>query len=268
MKKRKMTKTLFNRVKMNQVSRGQFIIRVKLWAMKLKILPLFAWAMLSFNLYALEYKTYLFSELSQKMGYPNETYFGSSEDQIANLETYISKEDTFYKEINSYLRYFPAPYDWNGLSPEQAKLMVENIDRIYNKIPALPQDLILFRGVNLKYRHNKSFAMGEEFNELGYLSTSSTFKVATHFATKLNDSSAENKKAILVLYQNRSEHKGILIDQNEDEVLIKHRQPLRVMALKKNNPLYELYLVQICKLSCEQEINKDIERFWNNFKAN
>lgn len=236
--------------------------------MKLGPLTILVSAVLSFNLYALEYKTYHFTELSQKLGYPNETYFESSEDQIADLETYISKEDTFYKEINSYLRYFPAPYDWNGLSPDQAELMVKNIDQIYNKIPALPQDLVLFRGVNLKYRHNKSFAMGEEFNELGYLSTSSTFKVATHFATKLNDSSSENKKAIFVLYQSGSEHKGILIDQNEDEVLIKHRQLLRVMALKKNNPIYEIYLVQLCSLNCEQEINKDIELFWTKFKVN
>lgn len=234
--------------------------------MKLKYYAFIILLILSFNLHALEYKTYSFAELSQQLGYPDESYFGSSDDEISDLETYISKEDTYYKEINSYLRYFPAPYDWYGISPEQAKIMVNNIDSIFTKIPAIPQDLLLFRGINLKYRKNKSFDIGEEFIEKGYVSTSTSLKVATHFATKLNDTSALTKKAVLVLYQNTPTHQGILIDQNEDEVLLKRDQPMKVMAYKKTNTLYETYLVQVCKTSCETEMNQDIKNYWIQFK--
>jgi hypothetical protein len=214
----------------------------------------------------LEYKIYSFAELSQQLGYPDESYFGSSDDEISDLETYISKEDTHYKEINNYLRYFPAPYDWYGIGPEQAKTMVKNIDSIFTKIPTIPQNLLLFRGVNLNYRKNKSFDIGEEFIEKGYVSTSTSLRVATHFATKLNDTSASTKKAVLVLYQNTPNHKGILIDQNEDEVLLKRDQPMKVMAYKKTNPLYETYLVQVCKTSCEKEMNQDVKNYWSQFK--
>lgn len=235
--------------------------------MKLKSIILIPLVLLSLNLGAVEYKIYDFANLQKSLGYPNDTYFGASDEQIADLETYISKEDTYYKEINSYLRYFPAPYEWFGISPEQAKVMVENIDGLYAKTPTLPEDLILFRGVNLKYRKNRSFSIGEEITEKGYVSTSTTLAVAKHFAIKLNDTSAGTKKAVLVLYQENSDHKGILIDQNEDEVLLRRDQALKVMATKSTHSLYETYLVQVCKLTCEQIMNKDIEKFWLAFKG-
>ncbi|MGZ3789996.1 MAG: ADP-ribosyltransferase [Bacteriovorax sp.] len=232
----------------------------------MKLLSLIILTALSFDLCALEYKTYPFAELSHQLGYPNATYFGSTDDEIMDLETYTSKEDTYYQEINSYLRFFPAPYTWNGTSPEQAKKIVASIDTIFSRLPSLPQDLILFRGVDLKYRKNKSFAIGQEFVEKGYVSTSASFKVAEYFATGINGESTKSKKAIFVLYQNLPDQKGILIDQGEDEILLKHEQLLKVMSRKKNNSSYETYLVQVCKISCDQQMNKDIDRFWNHFE--
>jgi hypothetical protein len=223
--------------------------------MKFKSLILLLTIGLSLDLYALEYKTYRFDDLSHQLGYPSVTYFGSSEGEIQDLETYSSKEDTFYKEINNYLRFFPNAYEWNGTGPEQAKSIVESIDKIYTKIPSIPQELILFRGVDLKYRKNKSFTVGEEFVEKGYVSTSTSFKVANYFATEIDGNSSASKKAIL-------------IDQNEDEVLLKHGQVLRVMLMRKTNSTYETYLVQVCKISCDKQMNKDIEKFWKSFKEN
>ncbi|MCM2348672.1 MAG: ADP-ribosyltransferase [Bacteriovoracaceae bacterium] len=235
--------------------------------MKLKSLILLIFIVLSPELYALEYKTYKFHKLANQLGYPNETYFGSTAEEVFDLETYTSKEDTFYREINDYLRFFPAPYDWNGTSPEDARAMVASIDKIFARIPAIPQDLILFRGVGLKHRKNQSFRIGVELVEKGYVSTSTSFKVAQHFATKNSDESKIVKKVIFVLYQNYPGQKGILIDQGEDEVLLKHGQALKVMALKKIGLVNEIYLVQVCKISCVKRMNKDIARFWKNFKS-
>ncbi|MDD4973833.1 MAG: ADP-ribosyltransferase [Bacteriovorax sp.] len=236
--------------------------------MKFKSLIIFIFIVLSFDLYAFEYKTYRFDDLSHQLGYPSETYFGSGEDEIQDLETYSSKEDNFYKEINNYLRIFPRPYEWTGTSPEKAKIIVANIDKIFTKIPSIPQELILFRGVDLKYRNNKSFTIGEEFVDKGYVSTSTSFKIANYFATEINGESSVSKKAIFVLYQNLPDQKGILIDQNEDEVLLKHGQVLKVMSTRKTNSAYETYLVQACKNSCDKQMDKDIETFWKSFKEN
>lgn len=235
--------------------------------MKLKSLFLLIFAILSFNLQALEYRAYKFDELSRQLGYPNETFFGSTEDEIQDLETYISKEDEFYKEINGYLRFHPAPYDWSGTSPEYAKVIVANMDKIFGRVPSVPQNLVLFRGVNLDHRKNKSYKIGEEFIEKGYASTSTSFKVAHYFAVEKADySTAKKKKAIFVLYQTRPGQKAILINANEDEVLLKHHQRLKVMAKRNTSPSYETYLVQLCNIQCDKRMNKDITRFWKNYK--
>lgn len=219
---------------------------------------------LSFDLSAIEYKAYDFKDLSLELGFPDKTYFGSNEEEILDLETYTSKEDTFYKEINSYLRMHPDPYEWFGISPDRAAGIVENIDKIYLRAPALPMNLILFRGMDLKYRKNKSYRLGEEFIEKGYASTTTSLKVAHYFATIIHED-ALSKKAIFVLYQNQADQKGILIDQEEDEVILNRGQKFRVMKIKKNRT-YETYLVQICKKICEQKMNFDIKRFWSSFK--
>ena len=224
---------------------------------------------LSFDLYALEYKTYLFSDLSKQLGYPSETFFGSTQDQINDLESYTSKYDSFYREINNYLRFYPEPYEWDGTGPADAKIIVSHMDSIFKKVPALPKDLILFRGVDLKYRKNKSFSIGEEFLDKGFFSTSTSFKVAKYFAAEMDiEKRTETKKAIYVIYQNQNSpnEKGILIDQNEDEVILKHGQVLKVMAFKKSNTVYETYLIQLCSLKCNLQLNSDVQKFWKRFQ--
>lgn len=210
-------------------------------------------------------RVYDFKALYKNLGYPTPDYFGSNEQTIQDLDSYISKEDAFYEEINGYLRFYPAPYDWSGTGPEDAKLMVKNIDGVFRKAPALPADLALFRGISLKYRDNKPYAAGEEFTDKGYASTSTSFKVANYFATGMHDDSAGQRKAVLVIYFNKPE-KGILIDQNEDEVILKHGTKFRVMAARNGNGC-DLYLTQVCAGACETILKNDVQNFWTNFSA-
>lgn len=210
-------------------------------------------------------RVYDFKALYKNLGYPSPDYFGSDEQTIMDIESYISKEDTFYEEINGYLRFYPAPYDWSGTGPEDAKLIVKNIDGIFRKAPPLPADLVLFRGLSLKYRGNKPYPAGEEFTDKGYASTSTSFKVANYFATGMHDDSAGERKAILVLYFDKAE-KGIMIDQNEDEVILKHGSKFRVMETRDGNG-YDLYLTQVCAGACETVLRKDVKDFWTSFSA-
>jgi hypothetical protein len=239
--------------------------------MKTKLLSLLFFVTLSFSAAALEYKTYDFQKLSQTLGYPDRSYFGSTESEIIDLDTYTSTEDTYYIEINGYLRNFPIKYSWNGIGPETAKGIVGSINKIIERVPVIPNDLILFRGIDLKFRNQESYKIGEEIIEKGFLSTSTTFDIAYEF-TKDNGSKnpVRTKKAILVLYQeNDSQEKGILIDeQSEDEVLFSNGKLLKFMSVKNLNPYFESYLVQICKVTCAKEMNFDIQKYWTNYKIN
>lgn len=205
------------------------------------------------------YKNYQFSELYSKLHYEPGYYFGGSPEEISDLETYISKDDSWYKEINSYLRNFPKTnYEWYSISPDRAKSMVKNIDKIISLTPALPEDLILFRGVDLKYRGSKSFLEGETFIEKGYASTSTSFKVAEYFATKISESNS--KKAIFVFYSSKKDLKGFLIDRDEDEVLLSRNLKIKVMTIiKKSN--YDLNIAQICDVKCEKKLPNIVGKY-------
>jgi len=207
-------------------------------------------------------KVYDFKALYKGLGY-TDTYFGATEDELFALNTYTSTEDTYYKEINDYLRFHPAPYDWSGTSPEDAKKLVEDIDRVFTRVPALPQDLILFRGLDLAFRGNKSYTYLEEFTDKAYFSTSTSFKVAERFAEDKDKPKA--KKAVLVIYSNQAGEKGILVGQGEDEVILRRGKTFKVMAKKKSGGSYEMYLVQACSASCEKTLRKDVSSFWDSF---
>jgi hypothetical protein len=225
--------------------------------------------LISFHSFTAYAGVYEFKNLESLLGYPNETYFGSPENAITDLEAYTSKEDTFYKEINSYLRYFPKDYDWNGIGPDSAKLMVENIDQIFDHVPSLPSDLIIFRGLDLNFRKNISYNIGDEFIEKAYVSTSTSFKIAKYFAIEMDAwGHPKTKKAIIAYYINRQNLKGILFDQAEDEVVLKHGEKIRIMAVKTQNSAYELYLAQICAQVCESTTSSQVMEFWEKFSPN
>jgi hypothetical protein len=210
---------------------------------------------------------YKFEQLADSLGYPNETYFGSTEEEIQDLETYTTKDDNFYKEINSFLRYFPKAYEWNGIGPADAKVMVNHIDHIFARVPSLPQDLILFRGIDLKFRESKSFKVGDEVIEKGYVSTTTSFNVAEYFAIELpsmDEQPSTARKAIFTYYINDKNLKGILIDGSESEVILKHGIKIRVMDLRNTHTPYDFYLAQICVKACEKIVDLKAREVWLN----
>ncbi|MDO8804950.1 MAG: ADP-ribosyltransferase [Elusimicrobiota bacterium] len=213
-------------------------------------------------------RVYDFKLLYGGLGYPSPDYFGSDETEVMDLESYTSKEDSFYGEINGYLRFYPAPYEWYGTGPEDAKIIVKNIDRVFDRAPALPGDLMLFRGLDLKFRDNKAYAIGEEFIDKGYVSTSVSYKVARYFAIEIGDNeTTASRKAVFALYLNRPGEKGILVDQGEDEVILRHGMKFRVMAKKDGVKKYDLYLVQACLSACADSLPGDVRGFWRNFSV-
>jgi hypothetical protein len=213
---------------------------------------------------------YNFKDLENKLGYPSHNFFGSTEQEILDLETYTSKDDAFYREINSFLRFFPKEYDWNGIGPKDAEGIVKNIDQVFTRVPELPADILLFRGVDLAYRKNLSFNIGDELIEKAYLSTSTTFKVAQYFAVGLNSdaSHVNSKRAVFIYYSNKPHLKGILFDQGEDEIILKHGERIRVMALNSKNKRYEIYLAQICDDMCAKDISTSMQAFWKQTQLN
>lgn len=213
-------------------------------------------------------RVYDFKTLYKGLGYPSPTFFGSNETELMDLDSYTSKQDAFYSEINGYLRFYPAPYDWYGTGPEDAKVIVANIDRIFTRAPALPADVVLFRGLDLKFRDGKPYAVNEEFIDKGYVSTSVSYKVAEYFTTIGDDKGKKDSgKAVFAIYHNRPGVKGILIDQGEDEVILKHGLKLKAMARRETGKGYDLYLVQACAAACDAVIREDVRGFWDNFKG-
>jgi len=209
---------------------------------------------------------YDFKILYASLGYPSPDYFGSSEEEVEDLNNYTSQEDPLYEEINGYLRFYPEPYDWYGTSPESAKTIVAHVDNIFARVPAIPADLILFRGLGLGYRADKPFNMGEEFVDKGYVSTSLSYSVARHFAIEMNEEKP-TRRAIFTIYLTRPGEKGLLVNQGEDEVILNRGRKFRVMAQKAGVKKYDLYLVQACAASCETTLRGDVQDFWTAFNV-
>ena len=197
-----------------------------------------------------------FASLYGRLGYAQTSnYFGASEQQVQSLQSYFWKEDPVYREVNGFLRYYPKPYEWYGTSPEDAKQIVEDIDAIFADVPELPEDLRLYRGMTLDWRANRSFDVGEEFVDAGFVSTSTSLSVVKHFAHGTGESSKKQaRSATFTLYLNEPHAQGILIDQGEDEVLLPRSQRFRIMARRvKGNQ--DRYLVQICGFSsCSEKV--------------
>ncbi|MGZ6473290.1 MAG: ADP-ribosyltransferase [Bdellovibrio sp.] len=202
---------------------------------------------------------YDFRTLQYKLKYVGYSWFGATEKEAGSLEDYINKHEEYYTEINRYLRFYPEPYEWYGKSPEDAEVDVRNIDNIFKRVPDLPSDIILFRGIRLDWKKNKSFEVGEIFTDKAFVSTSTDLKIADQFTY----GDTENGASIYVLYFNQPQAKGILIDQGEDEVLLQHDQTFKVMD-KNTSRDKTFYLVQICGFSsCSEEVQQqDAATYW------
>jgi hypothetical protein len=215
-------------------------------------------------------RTYEFKTLYSQLGYPDPGYFGASPEEIRDLATYTNQivADSYYRDINSYLRFYPEPYEWRTINPQQADAIVQNLDRLFTRVPPLPGDLILFRGLTLKFRGNRSYGVNEEFIEKSYASTTTSYLVARHFATLFTPiTDTTTLKAIFAIYNNHPGERGILINQEEDEVILRHGIQFRVMGRKEIGQKFDFYLIQACSNPCETFTRRDVEDFWTNFKT-
>jgi len=208
--------------------------------------------------------TYDFKKLHHDLGYEETSnYFGASPEAIDDLSQYTDKFEDYFAQINGYLRFYPHDYEWSGVGPNEAKIMVSKIDEIFIKIPPLPSDIILFRGLTMQWHHDLPFEIGEEYEDKAYISTTTTKSIAEYFGNGMNKDEQKEKGTVLALYFNSPESKGILIDQeNEDEVMLQHDQKFRMMERQlgsKNN----YYLVQICgPKQCSTEEPAFASKFW------
>jgi hypothetical protein len=192
-------------------------------------------------------KVYAFSDLYKSLNYSS-SYFEASSEQLQSLDNYTAKEDNYYTEINGYLRFYPASYTWYGTSPEDAAIEVKNIDAIFKAAPTIPADITLFRGVTLGWHKDRDFAIGEEFLDKAYVSTSTDIKVATQFAGGVSSAETDGKKskgALFMMYFLNKKPVGLLIDREEDEVILPHGQKFRIVGVKQLSK-FKAYLVQIC----------------------
>ena len=209
-------------------------------------------------------RLYDFGTLYKSLGYPSPDLFGSTAEEVSDLDAYTSQEDPIYTEINGYLRYYPAPYDWSGTGPEDARVIVARMDNIFARVPALPEDAVLLRGLGLGYRDNEPYTPGEEFVDKGYVSATASFKVAYHFAVEMDGREEKpSRRAVFALYFTRPE-RAILVDQGEDEAILPHGRRFRVMAARPGGK-YDLYLVQLCAASCETAVRPAAAAFWASF---
>jgi hypothetical protein len=206
--------------------------------------------------------TYTYQELYDKLEYSKIEKTLRSSPEMDSLAMYIDPSDTNYSEINQYLRHIP--HDWYAIGPKEAKATVKDIDYLMKNHPALSQDLVLFRGLNLNWRSNRPFKINEEFTDKAYISTSLNLKIAEQFATKENENGV-----LLVMYFENKPSKGILVPSNEaqeEEVLLERGMSFKVMDTKKRDS-YTLHLVQICGHSeCKRSIkNEDAKKIWAQF---
>lgn len=201
------------------------------------------------------YTTYDFQSLKKQLGYDANTHTNATAEELEALDTYSEKFDSYYRDINKYLRNYPNPfYDWDSISPKQAKVIARNLNSYILKSPTLPKNLILFRGSSLSFRKNKSYKLNEVIQEKGFLSTSTSLDVAEFFATEQCDQPhSPNRKAIHILYSSKAPLVGALINQGENEVLLNSGHKLKIMQLKQHGA-FDVYLTQICNKECDSKI--------------
>ncbi len=186
--------------------------------------------------------------------------FLSASERIA-IDKYAAYKIAYYEDINPYLRGQTVGYEY-ARDEEEIKFYVEKIDNGLRKVPALPKDLILFRGEGLGYRGNKPFQVGELNLQKAYVSTSTNEEEAKDFIT--------SNGTLFIIYSTQKTFRGIVINETEDEVLLPRGLYFKVMKtrLLKDKGVRDsayLALVQICESSsaCESTVsNKHANALW------
>lgn len=190
-------------------------------------------------------KIYNYDELYSALNYQAIEETVRNSDQMDSLNQYVYSFDSYYQEINDYLRYYPGKYNWYGIGPRDARKYIKDINFLIKNHPTLPKDLTLFRGLDLTWRKNKPFQIGEKFSDKAFTSTSLNLKIAEEFASQERETSKNSEKALFVMYFANPLQKGILVSKDEEEVILPSGLTFKVMKAKDKQQ-YQMYLIQVC----------------------
>jgi len=192
-----------------------------------------------------------------------------SDESLWALHDYTNVDETFYVDINSYLRAktvlgsvaptYPTPFEavkfpenirFENFSQQEIYEKIMGLDKIFLELPDLPRDITLFRGISLDWRKGRPFEVGEEYEDAAYISSSMKQTYAETFTYS-------NSGALLVLYFEKP-LRGLLLKNFEEEVLIERGQRFKIMKKKQRIGKPDLYLTQVChKGQCSKKLSQE-----------
>lgn len=178
--------------------------------------------------------------------------------QLDFLQYYADKDGPWHHDVNEYLR----TGFWYGWIPEELDQSIASIDALLETTPKLPQNIVLFRGQNMSFL-GRHYSIGEEFVDNTFFSGSSDIRVARYY------SGFNRHSFVMVLYFEGQKGRGLILNNNDKEVLLARNLKFRIMdSVKGNTRRYGL--VQICQKSgCKRKVSsKKILRWWKDYKKN
>lgn len=144
---------------------------------------------------------------------------------------------------------------------------MSNLDKIIAK-KMYPSDLVLFRASELSYRGNTPYALGEEFTDVAYTSTSISYDAADFIAGYKKATDKTRTTVIYVMY-NPHDFKGLWIgnsrrlDYQQEELLLARDGKFKVMATKMKGDTV-IQILQICEKTCDQSVSHpDVESIFS-----
>lgn len=177
--------------------------------------------------------------------------------QFTFLSYYLDRNESWFNEINDYLRFEDH---WFGYAPKQLESAIVAIDTLLDKTHGLPKDLILFRGQDMNFlgRHLK---IGETFIERAYLSTTSDLHTSRMF------SGFGTMSFVMILYFEDAPGRGLVVNSSDYEVLLQRNLNLKVMDSIRNGTR-RYGLVQICpEEGCADKVsNMKVLNWWESNK--
>ncbi len=158
------------------------------------------------------------------------------EKYIQSLEPWERSAIAFYKgsgfsEINSFLRQVKQPEDWKN-APHLRE--IADLDHAIDAGPALPQGIVLFRGMALSHPANQIKNNGAILQDNGFVSTSLRSQTAVNFSG-IGSPYGENSKTSIfqVIYVGSKKARGLYIESEnmdfESEIVLDRGSRFRII---------------------------------------
>ena len=141
-----------------------------------------------------------------------------------------------YFNINNFLRGKVKKFTFKK-DEDDAKSSIEGIDRLFDKAPTIPEDMVLHRGIHSDYANDviAKYQVGDLFTDQAYVSTSTDKQQAEEFATYSDEVDNEGfTLEILVPAGTRGiyvpEYLGSYQENAENEIVLDRGTTFRVIA--------------------------------------